>query len=124
MSRYIQSGRKDYSHLSPILYHTVARNLDLYNYKQTDDWKALKMFEIAYKATLFQIECGEDLLLPPPSETLIESKPVVVPKTDDQIAKGSEIIGGLLAMFDKPEQKTLTPAEIADNERLERINGT
>lgn len=80
------------------------------------------MFEMAYKATLFQIECGEELRTPPPPETLIESKPVVTPKTDEQIAKGSEIIGSLLAMFDdKPEDKQLTQDEINDLQRLEKI---
>lgn len=80
------------------------------------------MFEMAYKATLFQIECGEELRKPPAPETLIESKPVLTPKTDEQIAKGSEIIGSLLAMFDdKPEEKQLTQDEINDLQRLERI---
>lgn len=80
------------------------------------------MFEMAYKATLFQIECGEELRKPPAPETLIESKSVIAPKTDEQIAKGSEIIGSLLAMFDdKPEDKQLTAAEVADQEKLKRI---
>lgn len=122
-NRWQQTGRKDYSHVSPALYHTISKNLDLYVYQQqTRQDVCLKMFEMAYKATLFQIECGEELRTPPAPETLIESKPVVTPKTEAQIAKGSEVLGSLLSMFgDKPEPKQPTAAEIADQKRLERI---
>lgn len=124
-NRWQRTGSRDYSHVSPALYHTINKNLDMYVYQQQSRQEVcLKMFEMAYKATLFQIECGEELRKPPAPETLIESKPVLTPKTDEQIAKGSEIIGSLLAMFDdKPEDKQLTQDEINDLQRLEKLNG-
>src|SRR5690606_29718845 len=93
------SGRKDYSHVSPILYHTINRNLDFYNFKMVEEWKAFKMFEVAYKATLFQIECGEELATPPEPETLLPApKPTIATEAD--IKKTAEARAKLLAMFD------------------------
>jgi len=120
LTRFICSGRRDYSHVSPILYHTISRNMDLYNYKLLDEWKALKMFEVAYKATLFQIECGEELRRPPPPETLIEQKkPEPMPKN----GRGEETtIAELLKLFDEPlKPKQPTQAEIDDLARLEKL---
>lgn len=119
LTRFICSGRRDYSHVSPILYHTISRNMDLYNYKLLEEWKALKMFEVAYKATLFQIECGEELRRPPPPETLIEKKPEpIVARSPDFESP----IKDLLKMFDEPaEPCAMTISEIADQQRLERL---
>lgn len=122
INRIVSAGRKDYSNVSPILYHTIVRNLDFYNFRQVEEWKAYKMFEVAYKATLFQLECGEELVTPPPPETLLENKSS--PKQDltsEDIEKGEQVFKSLLSMFDEPETKPLTPAEIADNERLEKL---
>lgn len=93
--------------------------MDLYNYKLLEEWKALKMFEVAYKATLFQIECGEELRRPPPPETLIEKKPEpIVARSPDFESP----IKDLLKMFDEPaEPCAMTISEIADQQRLERL---
>lgn len=122
LNQYIRSGSKDYSHVSPILYHTIRRNLDFYNFKRVEEWKAFKAFEVAFKATLFQIECGEELETPPKPETLLP-KPKIDSSTSDEdnLKKGEELFKSLLSMFDDEEDKVLTPAEVADNERLERI---
>jgi hypothetical protein len=125
MCRYIRGGQKDYSHVSPILYHTIYRNLDLYNYRSIEEWKALKMFEIAYKATLFQIECGEELVTPPPPETLLpKPEKKEFNPSSDEVKKGEETIKSILSLWDtpkQPEQKQTTQAEIEDMKRLERL---
>jgi hypothetical protein len=118
--QHVRSGKNDRSNLSPIVYHTVTKKLDLYNFRLIEEWKALKMFEMAYKATLFQIECGEELLTPPKPETLLP-KPERKDPTEKDKEKASEIIGGLLAMFDQPEPTPLTQDEINDLQRIERI---
>jgi len=72
LTGFISENRKDSYNLSHILYHTIRRNMDLYNYKKIEkDWDRIKSFEIAYKATLFQLECGEQLIEIPKPETLI-----------------------------------------------------
>jgi len=119
----MRSQKMNYDNASPILYHTIRRNLDLYNVSRIEEHKAFRAFEIAYKATLFQIECGEELLTPPPPETLLPNpdKKACAPTSKD-IEKGSEVLGSLLSMFDdKPEPKQLTAAENADIVKLERI---
>lgn len=119
----MRSQKMNYDNASPILYHTIRRNLDLYNVSRMEEWRAFKAFEIAYKATLFLIECGEELLTPPPPETLLPNpdKKAYAPTSKD-IEKGSEVLGSLLSMFDdKPEPKPPTPAEIEDMKRLGEI---
>lgn len=120
LTRFICSGRRDYSHVSPILYHTISRNMDLYNYRMLEEWKSLKMFEVAYKATLFQIECGEQLRRPPLPETLLEEK-----KPEPKAPRSPDCespIKDLLKLFDGPaEPCTMTISEIADLQRLERL---
>lgn len=75
LTKFISSGRKDTYNLSHILHHTIVRNMDLYNYKKIEkDWDRIKSFEIAYKATLFQLENGEKLIEIPKPENLIEEK--------------------------------------------------
>lgn len=120
LTGFIRSGRRDYSHVSPILYHTISRNMDLYNYKLLEEWKALKMFEVAYKATLFQIECGEELRRPPPPETLIEEKKPMT--RADYPPDFVSPLKDLLKLFDGPvEPCSMTISEIADLQRLERL---
>ncbi len=70
------------------------------------------MFTVAYKAMIFQLESGEELLIEPPPETLLP-KPEKREPTEDEIKKGSEAISNLLNMFDTKEPAPLTPAEIA-----------
>jgi hypothetical protein len=120
LTRFICSGRRDYSHVSPILYHTISRNMDLYNYKLLEELKALKMFEVAYKATLFQIECGEELRRPPPPETLIEEKK---PMTRADYPPDFETpIKDLLKLFDGPDEPVpITLDELIEQRRLERV---
>lgn len=125
INQLVGSGRKDYSHVSPILYHTIYRNLDFYNFKVVEEWKAFKMFEVAYKATLFQIESGEELRRPPELETLLaapEKKPYA--PTSEEIEKAGEVINSLLSMFDdKSSPAPLSKAGIEDLEKLERMRG-
>lgn len=122
LNQFVKSGRKDYSHVSPILYHTINRNLDFYNFNRVEEWKAFKAFEIAFKATLFQMECGESLVTPPPPETLLpQPAKEKFSSNPDMIKKGEETLSSLLDMFNVPEQKPLTAAEIADNERPGRL---
>jgi hypothetical protein len=119
--QFVKNGRRDTYNLSPFMYHTVTRNLDLYNYRLLErEYDRVKAFEVAYKATLFQLETGHELATPPAPETLLESKADTKAPVD--IKKGSEVLGSLLSMFDEPPpSKPMTEAEIKDNERLERI---
>lgn len=121
--RYIADNRKDRHNLSPILYHTVQRNMDFYRYQKIEkDYDRVREFEMAFKATLFQLECGESLLRAPAPETLIESDKHENKITPEVIEKTQDIRSSILAMLDdKQDEKPLTPAEIADNERLERL---
>lgn len=118
--QFVKNGRKDTYNLSPFMYHTVTRNLDLYNYRLLErEYDRVKAFEVAYKATLFQLETGHELATPPAPETLLESKQDKAPV---DVKKGSEVLGSLLAMFAEPEpSKPLTQADIDDSQRLEKI---
>lgn len=122
INQLVKSGRKDYGHVSPILYHTINKNLDFYNFKIVEEWKAFKMFEVAYKATLFQIESGEELKRPQAPETMIESATQRRPETPESVKKGEAVLNDLLSMFDPPkEPKPLTENDIKDFEKLERV---
>lgn len=123
LTAFVCAGRNDVHNLTPILYHTVRKNLDFYNYKKIEkDWERIKSFEIAYKATLFQIECGGKLEVPPGPKTLVEEDK----KTGSHNSSANEkiaakTIGGLMSMFSDPEPKPITAADRADLERLERV---
>lgn len=74
LMQFIARNRKDTYNLPQFLYHTVTRNLDLYTFKQLErEYDRQKAFEVAYKATLFQLETGHELASPPAPETLLES---------------------------------------------------
>ena len=120
--QFVKNGRKDTYNLSPFVYHTVTKNLDLYNYKLMErEYDRVKAFEVAYKATLFQLETGHELATPPSPETLLESKPNN-PAAPENVKKGSAVLGDILSMFNEPEkEKTLTDAEKADLIKLERV---
>lgn len=107
--------------MTPFVYHMVTKNLDFYNYKQFDkEYDRQKSLEIAYKATLFQLESGGKLIAPPPPETLIEQKkPEPI---DTNAPKFESPISDLLKLFDDPQEpKQLTEAERLDNEKLEKL---
>ena len=107
LTAFVTAGRKDTYNLSPILYHTVTKNLDFYNYKKIEkDWERIKSFEIAYKATLFQLECGDKLDTPPDPKTLIENKSDKPVNTKANNAIAEQTIGGLMDMLkDKEDQQ-------------------
>jgi hypothetical protein len=121
--KYLSANRKDRHNLSPILYHTVTRNMDLYRYQKIEkDYDRVREFDIAFKATLFQLECGEQLMRAPAPETLIESDQHENKITPEVIKKTEGIRSSILAMLDdKPEPKPPTPEELADLARLERL---
>lgn len=120
LTGFVTTGRKDTQNLTDILYHTVTRNLDFYNYKKIEkEWERIKAFEIAYKATLFQIEQGEPLATPPKPETLIEDKSQNKRAVDSSIA--DKTISSILSMFDEPEPKPPTPTDIKDLERVNKL---
>lgn len=121
LMQFIGRNRKDTYNLPQFLYHTVTRNLDLYTFKQLErEYDRQKAFEVAYKATLFQLETGHELASPPAPETLLESdKPKKA--APDVVEKTADIRNSLLSMFDEPEAKPLTDADKADLERLERL---
>ena len=97
---FVRDNRKDTHNLSPILYHTIRRNLDFYNYKKLEkEYERIKAFEIAFKATLFQLECGEKLEKPPAPETLLESVRRDSYKTPEAEKLATETMSTLLSMF-------------------------
>lgn len=120
----LAQNRKDWHECTPLLQHIVGRTLDLYNYKQVfKDYDRVKLFDIAYKAALFQLESGEDLKPWPHPKTLLENNQEVKRHDAPESVKlADEVLGGLRAMFDdKPESKQLTAADREDLEKLERI---
>lgn len=123
LTQFMADNRKDKHNLSPILYHTITRNMDFYRFRQIEkDYDRVKAFEIAFKATLFQVECGESLMLPPDPKTLIEDNSTAARHDSPESVKAAEkTVSGIMAMFDEPEPAPLTPQQIADNERLERL---
>lgn len=123
LQEWLKVNRKDWHNSSPLLQHIIRRNLDLYNYKQVfKDYDRVKLFEIAYKAALFQFESGIEMESYPHPKTLIEDKPYSAPATPAVIEKTQDVRAGIFAMLDdKPEQKPLTEAEIKDREKLEKI---
>jgi hypothetical protein len=121
IQNFVRQGRKDTYNMTPFVYHMVVKNLDFYNFKKLEkEYDRNKALEIAYKATLFQLECGEKLIAPPPPETLLESKKPE--KSSNDMQKVGSPINELLAMFEEPQQqKQLTQAEIDDLAKLERL---
>lgn len=103
LTKFITDNRKDKHNLSRILYHTITRNMDFYTYKKIEkDWERVKSFEIAYKATLFQLECGEELMEIPKPETLIEQNLTPVKNDTPQAVKAAnETLSNLMSMFDE-----------------------
>jgi len=121
IQNFVRNGRRDTQNMTPFVYHMVTKNLDFYNYKQFDkEYDRQKSLDIAYKATLFQLESGEKLITPPPPETLLENK-----KPEQSINSGPKFeshISDLLKLFDEPQEpKPLTEAEMLDKEKLERL---
>lgn len=101
---FVRDNRKDTHRLSPILYHTIRNNMDFYNYKKLEkEYERIKAFEIAYKATLFQIECGEKLDAPPAPETLLETVKRDSHKTPESEKLANETMNTLLNMFGDDE---------------------
>lgn len=121
IQNFVRFGRKDTHTMTPFVYHMVVKNLDFYNFKKLEkEYDRNKALEIAYKATLFQLECGEKLMAPPPPETLIESKKPEKASVDTKT--GESPINDLLKLFDEPkETKQLTQVEIDDLARIERL---
>lgn len=103
LTKYITDNRKDSHNLSHILYHTIRRNMDFYAYKKIEkDWERIKCFEIAYKATLFQLESGESLIEIPNPETLIEENKNYIKSDSPQAEKAAkETLDNLMSMFEE-----------------------
>lgn len=122
INNFVRYNRKDTYNMTPFVYHMVVKNLDFYNFKMLEkEYDRNKALEIAYKATLFQLESGEKLIAPPPPETLIEQKKQDVRREYPEDFKSP--ISDILKLFDEPQDtKPLTEAEMLDNERLERIS--
>lgn len=122
IQNFVRFGRKDTHTMTPFVYHMVVKNLDFYNFKKLEkEYDRNKALEIAYKATLFQLECGEKLIAPPPPETLLESKKQ--DKASNDMQKGVSPINELLAPFEEPQQpKQLTQAEIDAESREQAID--
>lgn len=97
--------------------------MDLYRYQKIEkDYDRVREFDIAFKATLFQLESGDPLTRAPAPETLLESDTHENKVTPEVIKKTEEIRSSILAMLDdKPEPKPLTDAEKADLQRLEKL---
>lgn len=125
LTKFIADNRKDKHNLSHILYHTIIKNMDFYTYKKIEkDWDRIKSFEIAYKATLFQLESGENLIEIPKPETLIESATVKKSDSPESEKAANETLSSILSMFnEEPETKELTYEERQDLAKLERIRG-
>lgn len=123
VQEFVRNGRRDTHNLSPFVYHVVVQNLDFYNFKKLEkEYERIKAFEIAYKATLFQLESGQQLVTPPAPETLLESKPESKYTEDPKVVEVAETtLGDILKMLGNEEQKQLNEAERLDNERLERL---
>lgn len=120
LNQFVRSGKSSVAGASKYLYHLVVRNLDYYNYRNATIDENLKMFTVAYKAMIFQLESGEELLIEPPPETLLP-KPEFRQPSEEEKKKGSEAIANLLDMFESTQKPPLTPAEIEDLKRAERI---
>jgi len=124
LQEFLRLDRKDWYNSSPLLQHIIRRTLDLYGYKQNyKEYERVKLFEIAYKAALFQLESGIDLEAYPHPSTLIEnSQPAKRYDAPESVKLAAEVFSDLRAMLnDKPAQKPLTAADREDLEKLERI---
>jgi hypothetical protein len=116
LHRYLTGQIKE-SDLGTAVRHTINKNMDLYQFKRLPIDKAIEVFRFAYKATIHQIELGEELFHPRNPVALIEDVPLKVSAEEAEKARLN-----LLAMLDdKPEQKQPTQAEIEDMKRLEEI---
>jgi hypothetical protein len=121
VQNFVRQGRRDTHNMTPFVYHMTVKNLDFYNFKKLEkEYDRNKALEVAYKATLFQLECGEKLIEPPKPETLIEQK------KHESMAKYDNSdetpIEDLLKLFEEPlKPKPLTQLDLDDLARLERL---
>lgn len=90
----LPENRRKSKDLSPLVYHTYTQNIDGYAFKQMRGDEARRAFNVAFKATLAQIELGQTLCVPTEQEAL--PKPVVTQKAKKI---GEKTIDSLRAMF-------------------------
>lgn len=103
---YIAAGKINRKPLSPILYHTVHKSMDFYNYQKIErEFERYKMFEIAFKATQFHLERGGELFEPLVAAKTLESpENVSYAVSEKDIAKGNEVLGSLMGMLDEKHE--------------------
>lgn len=121
IQNFVKHGRRDTHNMTPFVYHMVVKNMDFYNFKLLEkEYDRNRALEIAYKATLFQIECGQELIKPPAPETLIDQKK---PEPMAALPKDTESpISELLKLFEYVEDvKPITIDEMIEKRRLEKI---
>lgn len=111
------TGRITADQLSDAVRHTIYRNMDFYQFKTLSLEKQQDTFKFAYRATIEQLNAGDDVYQPPKPIALIEELKEAVSAEDAEKARLD-----LLAMFeDDPQPKPITQAELDDLARLERL---
>jgi hypothetical protein len=112
---YIAAAQLNRKALSPILYHTVHKSMDFYNYKKIErEYERYKMFEIAFKATQFHLERGGELFEPVvAARTLDQPENASYELSENDKIKGEQVLGSLKGIFDeKPEPEVNEQAEL------------
>lgn len=104
--------------LNPLVYHTITKNLDSYQFKRLALDKAMEAFRFAYRATVEQVAAGQSIVRYQPPAGHIENQGQKVTPQEAQAAR--QKLMDMVNDMRKPEP-VKTPLELADEERLERI---
>jgi len=98
------TGRITADQLSDAVRHTIYKNMDFYQFKALSIEKAQDVFKFAYRATIEQLNAGDEVYQLPKPVALIEEFKPVVSQEDAEAARLK-----LLSMFeDDKQEKQLT----------------
>lgn len=106
--------------LHPLVYHTIYKNMDYYQFKRLPINDALNVFKFSYRATIEQITAGEPMLKAPPPAPQIEHDADRQASPEIVAAERAKMMEMLKSINTSLAPKT--EAELADDEKLKRIS--
>lgn len=118
---YIAASATKRNPLSPILYHTIHKSMDFYNYKKIErEYERYKMFEIAFKATQFHLERGGELFSPVVAARTLESpENASYELSESDKIKGEQVLGSLRGIFDEQPEPEINEQAALGRKALE-----
>lgn len=116
MALEYQRGEVAAKDLHPMVYHTITKNLDGYQFKRLAMEKAQEAFRFAYKATIEHVATGRQLNRFEPPAALISHATAIANPEEAEKSRAK-----LMNMFKTERKEPKTIEQLADDARLERI---